>query len=174
MDKCHSTTQCSRQQSFPNPRCWHDDVVRTFFNWIVLDYPETTFEAPPPPAPKLSEPRPGASRLRWNLNELCEEDIAKLKAAFETIMTRPANDPNSFFHVASFHGFPDPMECWHHFYGFLPWHRYHNIFVENALRSVPGCEDVTLPYWDQSSDEPILQWVWEKSIWEDHPMTRHT
>ncbi len=35
-----------------------------------------------------------------------------------------------------------------------PWHRAYLLGFENALRSVPGCEQVTLPYWDITTAFP--------------------
>ncbi|KAL7620341.1 hypothetical protein AAE478_009335 [Parahypoxylon ruwenzoriense] len=35
---------------------------------------------------------------------------------------------------------------------FPTWHRAYLMRVENALRSIPGCEDVTLPFWDELFD----------------------
>jgi tyrosinase len=29
------------------------------------------------------------------------------------------------------------------------WHRAYLLRLENALRSIPGCQDVTLPFWDE-------------------------
>lgn len=35
--------------------------------------------------------------------------------------------------------------------------------MENALGSVPGCKDVTLPYWDISDGQnPLPKWIWEE------------
>ena len=31
----------------------------------------------------------------------------------------------------------------------LTWHRIYVLFLEDALRSIPGCQDVTLPFWDE-------------------------
>ena len=36
---------------------------------------------------------------------------------------------------------------------FPTWHRAYLLRLEDALRSIPGCEDVTLPFWDETSDE---------------------
>jgi hypothetical protein len=44
----------------------------------------------------------------------------------------------------------------HHEPRFNPWHRAYLKVFEDALRSVPGCEDVTMPYWDFSMTLPAL------------------
>ncbi|KAL7781933.1 putative tyrosinase [Trichoderma ceciliae] len=36
---------------------------------------------------------------------------------------------------------------------FPTWHRAYLLRLENALRSIDGCGDVTLPYWDELFDE---------------------
>jgi len=48
--------------------------------------------------------------------------------------------------------YPAPTYCEHHIHPFLAWHRAYILQFENALRAIPGCEDVTLPYWDISDD----------------------
>jgi len=62
--------------------------------------------------------------------------------------------------LASFHVLPNPIWCWHHFFGFLPWHRNYTLLFENALRSIEGCGTVTLPFWDQAGNPPP-KWLWE-------------
>ncbi len=36
----------------------------------------------------------------------------------------------------------------HHDPGFLPWHRAYLLSFENAMRQIPGCGSITLPFWD--------------------------
>ena len=36
---------------------------------------------------------------------------------------------------------------------FPTWHRVYLLKLEEALQSIPGCKDVTLPYWDETSDD---------------------
>src|SRR5262249_19553003 len=59
----------------------------------------------------------------------------------------------------------------HHENRFLAWHRLHLKRFEDALRSVPGCSDVTLPYWDITTrppaflfGEPFAQYVLQGNI----------
>ncbi|KDN87313.1 tyrosinase family protein [Kitasatospora cheerisanensis] len=68
-------------------------------------------------------------------------------------MARDANAPDSYFALAGQHGLPQSW-CLHHEDRFNPWHRQYLLNFENALRSVPGCEAVTLPYWDISTNLP--------------------
>ena len=86
--------------------------------------------------------------------------LENLIRAFRGIQELPPDDPNSFFHIAGFHGLPyrgpgttDPDwwggYCWHDTILFPTWHRIYLFHFENALRSIPGCQDVTLPYWDE-------------------------
>jgi tyrosinase len=51
---------------------------------------------------------------------------------------------------------PSPVHCQHHVPAYNPWHRAYLIGFENALRSVVGCEDVTLPYWDITKPSPDI------------------
>ncbi|KAG6855557.1 hypothetical protein H0H87_001059 [Tephrocybe sp. NHM501043] len=42
--------------------------------------------------------------------------------------------------------------CWHDTILFPTWHRAYLLYIEDALRSIEGCEDVTLPFWDELLD----------------------
>ena len=68
-------------------------------------------------------------------------------------MERSPDDPTSYFALAGEHGLPHSW-CMHHENRFEPWHRVYLKQFEDALRSVPGCEDVTLPYWDVTTPLP--------------------
>ena len=76
----------------------------------------------------------------------------------------PPNDPRSFFALGGFHGEPfrgpgkTDSQYWggycHHGNVLFPtWHRMYVLKLEEALRSVRGCQDVTLPYWDETSTD---------------------
>lgn len=98
------------------------------------------------------------------------EDRSKLEnliRAFRGIQALPPDNPNSFFYFANLHGLnfrgpgvQDPNwwggYCWHESVLFPTWHRIYVLQLEDALRSIPGCQDVTLPFWDQlaSLDSP--------------------
>ena len=38
---------------------------------------------------------------------------------------------------------------------FPTWHRVYIFKLEEALRSAPGCENVTLPFWDETSQDSL-------------------
>ena len=103
------------------------------------------------------------------------EDRLKLEnliRAYRGIQALPPDDPNSFFLISSFHGLPfrgpgetDPTwwggYCWHETVLFPTWHRAYLLRMEDALRSIPGCQDVTIPFWDElanpeSTSEPTI------------------
>lgn len=151
--------------NMPMPTPWPQDWVQTFFNWMTHGYPKGT-----PPAPGVA-PRflaraslfqaasapPAATRIRKNINALSAAELALLKKAFAGIMALPATDPNSYFAQAGYHWYPSPNTyCMHHVPGYNPWHRAYMLSFENALRSVPGCEQVTLPYWDITTPLPAV------------------
>ena len=91
------------------------------------------------------------------------EDRSKLEnliRAFRGIQALQPDDPKSYFHLSGLHGLPfrgpgetDPTwwggYCWHESVLFPTWHRIYVLFLEDALRSIPGCQDVTLPFWDE-------------------------
>ena len=76
-------------------------------------------------------------------------------------MAKDPSDPNSYFVQAGHHWLPAPLYCLHHVPGYNPWHRAYMLSFENALRSVPECGDVTLPYWDITTPFPgrFVNWT---------------
>ena len=88
--------------------------------------------------------------------------LEKLMIAWQFIKALPPSDPNSFMALGGFHGEPflwrgayDVTSYWggycHHGELLFPtWHRIYLYKLEKALQNVPGCESVTLPYWDQT------------------------
>jgi hypothetical protein len=139
---------------------WSANRVQTFLNWITDNYPLGT--APPPTAAMMTLAAASpAARIRKDVTRLSADEIAKLKTAFSGIMARDPAQADSFFAIAGVHWYPaidqDPtFHCLHHENRFLPWHRLHLKRFEDALRSVPGCADVTLPYWDITTPIPAL------------------
>jgi len=87
----------------------------------------------------------------------------------QEIKPGPADNPtwNSFFTLAGYHGQPfrgtgtaDTAVwggyCNHGNVLFPTWHRALLLNFEDALRSIAGCENVTLPFWDE------LLYMWSK------------
>lgn len=109
-------------------------------------------------------------RVRRSLIDLQREYEKGHKAPLETLMRAwkgikalPPTDPNSFFVIGGFHGEPFRGAGWGNssFWGgycnhgnvlFPTWHRAYLLRLEDALRSIPGCEDVALPFWDETSE----------------------
>lgn len=88
-------------------------------------------------------------------------ELEKLMVAWQFIKNLPANDPNSFMTLGGYHGEPFTWRgsydgnywggyCNHGNIFFPTWHRVYLHKLEKALQSVPGCESVMLPYWDQT------------------------
>lgn len=110
-------------------------------------------------------------RVRRSLTELQNDhdkgvnnDLEKLVTAWAYIKALPADDLNSFFIIGGYHGEPFAGEgatnpqwwggyCNHSNVLFPTWHRAYLFRLEQALQSTPGCEDVMLPYWDQTDTE---------------------
>lgn len=129
---------------------WTQARWDTFKNWIVNDYPFGT--ALPQPAPIMVAAAVG--RVRKDVRELGADDINLLKKAFEGIKQLPVDDPKGYFALAAIHWLPPPTYCLHHENRYNPWHRAYLYPFEDALRAIPGCENVTLPYWDITSPIP--------------------
>jgi tyrosinase len=130
--------------------------------------------AEPRPRPALPPNEPGAApklRVRQSITDLQSQYAAgdkkpleDLWRAFIGVKQLPAADRRSFFTLAGYHGEPfrgrgatDPQYwggyCHHGNVLFPTWHRVYLLKLEEALRSVPGCQDLTLPYWDETSAE---------------------
>jgi tyrosinase len=139
-------------QGMPPGQPWTQDMVQTFLNWMSDGYPKGT-----PPSAQVSvvaAAKSAAARIRKDVNALSDAERAAVKKAFEGIMAKDPSDPNSYFVQAGYHWLPAPLYCLHHVPGYNPWHRAYMLSFENALRSVPGCEQVTLPYWDITTPFP--------------------
>src|SRR5690242_16819855 len=111
----------------------------------------------------------GQPRVRRSIADIQADYEAGNKAELENLMRAwkgikelPPGDPNSFFMLGGFHGEPfrGPGAyanawwggyCQHGTVLFPTWHRVYLYQLENALRSIPGCETVTLPFWDECS-----------------------
>ncbi|MEU1824729.1 tyrosinase family protein [Streptomyces abikoensis] len=127
---------------------WSANRSQTFKNWIVNGFPLGTT---PTTVSPVSGPAP--TRLRKDITTLTPDEFTLLTAAFNGVMARDITAPDSYFALAGQHGLPESW-CLHHENRFNPWHRPYLIHFEDALRSVPGCADVTLPYWDISTPLP--------------------
>lgn len=134
---------------------WSKDRIGRFLAWMEAGYPEGQ---PPQRQAMLKMAAPATGRVRKSLTSLTDTEVEKLKTAFSGIMDLGTTDLNGYFQNAAIHGLPLAF-CQHHDPGFQPWHRVQMWAFENSLRSVKGCEDVTLPYWDFS--ELLPDWMYE-------------
>ena len=160
---------------------WPDTDVTTFLSWMNNGCPKgaplANAEAQPSARMLSSAACTGATRVRKDITTLSADELARLKQAFSGLMARSPNDPNSYFAQAGLHWYPAPNTyCMHHVPGFNPWHRGYLHSFEDALRSVPGCENVTLPYWDITTPFPTVlqsapfdQYVLQKTASPDYP-----
>ncbi|HEX2202716.1 MAG TPA: tyrosinase family protein [Longimicrobium sp.] len=108
-------------------------------------------------------------RVRRSIEELQDEYTAgnrkpleDVVRAWKGIQELPPTDHRSFFVLGGYHGEPFRGAGWGNasYWGgycnhgnilFPTWHRVYLFTLEEALRSIPGCEDVTLPFWDETS-----------------------
>jgi tyrosinase len=118
----------------------------------------------------MSSPSKSEVRVRRSIEAIQLDYEQGKKAELETLMRAwrgikalPAEDPDSFFIIGGFHGEPfrgagayDPKwwggYCNHGNVLFPTWHRAYLKRLEDALRRVKGCENVTLAYWDETSE----------------------
>jgi tyrosinase len=112
-------------------------------------------------------------KVRRSLQELQDDykngnkkPLEDLMRAWKGIKELPPENPQSFFILGGFHGEPFRGAGWGNssFWGgycnhgnvlFPTWHRVYIYKVEEALQSIPGCKDVMLPYWDQTSEDSL-------------------
>jgi tyrosinase len=127
---------------------WSAERSQTFRNWIVNGFPLGT--ATPVEPPTNGKP---PTRLRKDVTTLSDAEFDLLTAAFTGLMARDPGAPDSYFALAGQHGLPKRW-CLHHEDRYNPWHRQYLRVFEDALRSVPGCEEVTIPYWDIATELP--------------------
>ncbi|MFD7655984.1 tyrosinase family protein [Actinosynnema sp. NPDC059797] len=92
---------------------------------------------------------------------MSEDETDQLVLAWQGIQELDPSDENSFFRLGGFHGEPFRGAGWgtsaywggycnHGNVLFPTWHRLYLLKLENALRGIEGCEDVRLPYWDET------------------------
>ncbi len=138
------------------------------------------FQHPTPVAGPHSGQQPNAApqlRVRRSITDLQDQYMAANRKPLEDLWRAwigvkqlPPEDPRSFFTLGGYHGLPfrgigatDP-----HFWGgychhgnvlFPTWHRLYLVKMEEALRSMPGCQDVTLPYWDETSADSLANGI---------------
>lgn len=112
-------------------------------------------------------------RVRRSIQELQADyengrtkPLEDLMRAWKGIKDLPPEDPNSFFMLGGFHGEPFRGGGWgssvywggwcnHGNILFPTWHRMYLLKLEEALQSIEGCEDVMLPYWDETSQDSL-------------------
>jgi hypothetical protein len=141
--------------AMPPGRPWSQDMLQTFLTWMSNGYPKGS-----PTLTRVSQllsvasMKGAATRIRKDVDLLSTTEGDLLKKAFEGILAKDPADPNSYFTQAGYHWLPPPLYCQHHVPAYNPWHRAYLLSFENALRSVPGCEGVTLPYWDITKPFP--------------------
>ncbi|TAQ84371.1 hypothetical protein B7494_g7307 [Chlorociboria aeruginascens] len=103
-------------------------------------------------------------------NPALQKPLIDLIRAWRGITNLDHTDPNSFFNIGGLHGEPFRGAgygsaswwggwCNHGNILFPTWHRAYCLRIEDALRSIEGCEDVTLPYWDETGEETARKGV---------------
>ena len=135
------------ERKMPMDLTWHMERVKTFKNWTKNDFPVGQTETVSEGSLLLGQ-EANVTRIRKNINSLNPDEITKLKKAFKGLMEKPETDELSYFKIAGYHGYPLPSECVHGSEQFNHWHRLYLLQMENALRTIPDCDDVTIPYWD--------------------------
>jgi tyrosinase len=118
-----------------------------------------------------------ALRVRRSLTDLQDayrngdkKPLEDLMRAWKGIKELPPSDPRSFFVLGGYHGEPFRGAGWgssaywggycnHGNVLFPIWHRIYVLAIEDALRSIPGCTDVTMPFWDECSQDSLANGI---------------
>lgn len=118
-----------------------------------------------------------ATRVRRAITELQDEytqgkkkPLEDLMRAWKGVKALPPDDPRSFFVLGGYHGEPFRGAGWgssaywggycnHGNVLFPTWHRVYLYKLEKALQSIPGCQDVTLPFWDETSEDSLKKGI---------------
>jgi tyrosinase len=104
--------------------------------------------------------------VRKSIQALSKEELDQLVRAWIGIQELPPDDRRSFSKIGGYHGEPFRGAGWgsadywggycnHGNVLFPTWHRAYLLELENALRSIDGCADVTLPYWDEVGEDSL-------------------
>jgi tyrosinase len=99
-----------------------------------------------------------------------KKELEDLMRAWKGIKELPPDDPNSFFMIGGYHGEPFRGAGWgssaywggycnHGNILFPTWHRVYLVRLEEALRSIKGCADVALPFWDECSADSLANGI---------------
>lgn len=173
--RIYGVTEAGTMPKGAKTRRWNSNRLGTFYNWIKNGSPRTAEDEAVLENFRLELNTGGEVRVRKNLAAIDpgSDEMEMLKEAFRGIMHRSPGVPNSFFDIAGLHWYPSPATyCVHGEDRYNPWHRAYLLAFENALRSVPGCEEVTLPYWDIASgvvpevlfEDPFDQYVFQIDV----------
>jgi hypothetical protein len=108
-------------------------------------------------------PMPQASglRVRQNIADLSDQQLASLKKGVAAMMAKPVDDPTSWRFQANVHGTDgratSPLwnQCEHGTLLFFAWHRGYLHFFERILRKASGDDTFTLPYWDWTASPAV-------------------
>jgi len=119
-----------------------------------------------PVVPILEKAQDKHIAIRKEITQLNMKELENVYKAFKGIQELPADNPNSFFVIAGYHGEPfvpqptgdDPSTYWggwcqHGNVLFPTWHRAYLLRFEHALQTI--VPTVTLPYWDWTSKKSL-------------------
>lgn len=149
-------TSTGRMPTEPERR-WPVERVQTFRNWIIDRFPMGS--TPVDRAALARSVSLSQFGVRRDVASLSEGEAKLLAKGFAELMEREPSNSQSYFALAGIHWYPEPFFCVHHEPRYNSWHRVYVDRFEAALRSVPGCENISLPYWDVLA--PLPEWLFK-------------
>ncbi len=114
-------------------------------------------------------------RVRQNIADLTDQQLASLKKGVAAMMARPVDDPTSWQFQANVHGMPGPRRnalwkrCEHGTLLFFAWHRGYLYFFERMLRKASEDDTLTLSYWDWTAS-PAVPLAYRDPADESNPL----
>ncbi len=152
----------TNSEEFPEPaRSWSNNRLVNFRRWMQDGFPFGVLS----PSQKASYTLKKDVSIRENIADVSsnKQKREKLIRAFNGIITS-----GEYFEIASIH-----TDYCAHDELFYPWHRCYIQQLENALRQVDGCHDVTIPYWDFTGpvpdilyEPPFDLYTFPKDVWD--------
>src|SRR5262249_41261837 len=83
--------------------------------------------------------------------------LAAYKRAVRAMLQLPPSDPRNWYRQAVVH----VIDCPHHNWWFLPWHRGYLYHFEQICRKLSGVETFALPFWDWTATPRVPDAMFE-------------
>lgn len=110
------------------------------------------------------------TRIRKNILSLSPTELTSIRKGVEVMKSRPATDPTSWEFQRAIHSTPAATtntlhnQCEHGSTWFFAWHRAYIYRFEAILRKASGDPNLTLPYWDWTTNRSLPSSFRQKTV----------